>query len=284
MSTLFFAPVRQDPPVLRLFLDALAKVDGIDEYLFIDDNDVRESSAMLEAFRIDRSVSVDGKTRWSRTGKYEKGVKLSHEWTEDLMERMSELRNYGLEYFRSGCYSHMLTADSDIILPSNLFRVLERTGAEIVSAVYWTKWTDDAPYLPQVWDIHNYFFDSPGSAMKFREPGQYQVNGLGGCTLLRAGIPKGVDYTRVPGIHWPGEDRHFCIRAACAGVKLMANTEATPFHIYRPEQLAEAIAWYATGSSPDYFREKWLGNGWRRVFEQEANSSQRSAVSQRRTR
>jgi len=73
-----------------------------------------------------------------------------------------------------------------------------------------------------------------------------------------------VGYEEIPslkGVCW-GEDRWFCIRAECAGWDLKADTHYPPFHVYRPEQLEEATAWYDDGAHPGYFRKHWLNSEW----------------------
>jgi GT2 family glycosyltransferase len=57
----------------------------------------------------------------------------------------------------------------------------------------------------------------------------------GACTLVKRKVfEAGVDYTRIPNIHKAlrGEDRHFCVRAACAGFEMWVDTHCPAIHLY----------------------------------------------------
>ena len=57
----------------------------------------------------------------------------------------------------------------------------------------------------------------------------------GALTLVKRRVfEAGVDYSRIPKINTAlrGEDRHFCVRAACAGFGLWVDTHAPATHLY----------------------------------------------------
>jgi cellulose synthase/poly-beta-1,6-N-acetylglucosamine synthase-like glycosyltransferase len=121
------------------------------------------------------------------------------------------------------------------------------------------------PWLPNVWDFHNYQFSSVESILRLRTPGTYPVGGLGAITLIRRdAIEKGARYEPIPGIaDYPGEDRHFSIRCAAAGIPLHVDTMYPAFHIYRPdEQLNEAREWFENGCGEHYFNSWFLTPEW----------------------
>ena len=60
----------------------------------------------------------------------------------------------------------------------------------------------------------------------------------GACTLVtRKVFEAGVDYTQIPNIRKAlrGEDRHFCVRAACAGFEMWVDTHCPATHLYTRE-------------------------------------------------
>jgi hypothetical protein len=191
-------------------------------------------------------------------------------------------------------------SDSDVIPHPKTVKHLLSLDKPVVSEVYWSQWPrpdicvcghpdidhnqggkrrcqhstcpctpigftpSRSPWLPNVWDVQNYGFSSAESIFRLREPGQYQVGGLGAITLIRRdAIERGASYLPIPGIvNYPGEDRHFSIRCAVHGIELWADTCYPAFHVYRPEeQLDEARAWFENGCNPEYFRSQWLTMG-----------------------
>jgi len=132
---------------------------------------------------------------------------------------------------------------------------LAETGKEIVSRIFWTKWHPDSVELPQVWlrdqygltalpdhaDENERARDIARFLAQLRQPGLYEVGGLGACTLIsRRALEKGVRFRRIPNLSLFGEDRHFCVRAAALGIPLFTDTRNPAFHIYRDADLAGA--------------------------------------------
>lgn len=76
---------------------------------------------------------------------------------------------------------------------------------------------------------------------QLRQPGVYEVGGLGACTLIRrSALEKGVRFERIRNLSLWGEDRHFCVRAAALGIPLFVDTRNPAFHIYRDSDLEGA--------------------------------------------
>ena len=64
----------------------------------------------------------------------------------------------------------------------------------------------------------------------------------GALTLVkRRVVEAGVGYARIPNIRsaLTGEDRFFCVRAACAGFSLWLDTHAPARHLYTKERYDE---------------------------------------------
>ncbi len=119
-------------------------------------------------------------------------------------------------------------------------------------------------YMPNVWYFHHYGFHGPESILRFRDPGEYAVGGLGAVTLIHRHAAELASYDPILGSPFQGEDRHFCLRASAMGFELWADTYYPPFHVYRPEQLEEAKAWRQAGCPTNYFRDAWLNADWER--------------------
>ena len=79
---------------------------------------------------------------------------------------------------------------------------------------------------------------------EWRKPGLYQVGMTGALMMVkRRGFEAGVDYSRIPNIFQAlrGEDRHFCVRAACAGFELWMDTHCPAIHLYTEAEYQKYI-------------------------------------------
>jgi len=145
--------------------------------------------------------------------------------------------------------------DSDLVLHPKTLVHLVGLDKDIVSEVYWTRWTPDLEPLPQVWVGDQYRLypvkrdevpDEKEAARRqkeflemLRRPGTYRVGGLGGCTLIsRRTLLMEVSFAEIYNLGLVGEDRHFCVRAAALGLELYADTHYPPYHLYRESDLA----------------------------------------------
>jgi len=67
------------------------------------------------------------------------------------------------------------------------------------------------------------------------EPGLYKVGGTGGLILAKRRVfEAGVGYAPIPNIRKAlrGEDRFFCVRAACAGFDIWMDTHVPAIHLF----------------------------------------------------
>ena len=260
---ILFSPVRQPAYLLEEVLVSFRALKGVERWWYYDDNDDPESSRLL---REQPSTRLLAKLDLPRQESYTKAG--THQWTPGLMNRLAQIRNLAIEEFLKTDATDLLMIDSDVLPHPEMAEHLASLGLPIVSEVYWTQWHPNQSWLPNVWDVHNYQFQTPDSILRLARYGTYEVGGLGAVTLMRRdALLAGVNYSPVAGLPWPGEDRHFSVRAAARGIPLRADTGYTPFHIYRDSQLDEALQWRAAGCDAAYFRKHWLSNGWRRAIE-----------------
>lgn len=253
------SPIRQEPGILREFLRSLQELDktGLTvDYLFVDDNDQPESTNLIQEFAPGGMVYV--MQGWKDGSTYLR-AEQTHVWKEELIFRVASYKDRMIEFARSEGYDGLFFVDSDLVLHPSTLRHLVGLGVDLVSEVFWTKWTPDQPELPQVWLMDHYNLYRRGRAEQLtpeeeirrrdafvqmlRRPGLYEVGGLGALTLISArALAAGVSFREIPNITFWGEDRHFCIRAAALGLKMWADTHYPALHLYRPEDLAKVPA------------------------------------------
>lgn len=218
MKVLIAAPLRQDVRIFREYqkaLDALKIPEGVTVDRFFVINDCPE--VITEIRGADYYVLNTGDV-------YEKTDK-DHLWTRDNLSKMHTLRNLCCRYAEGGGYDYLFSVDTDLILHPDTLTELLLTGKDIVSELFWTNGWCNA------WE----YDQSSGMDKAWVRPGLYQVGMTGACILIsRRVLEAGVDYSPIPNIRkalW-GEDRHFCIRAACAGFTIWTDSHCPPEHLY----------------------------------------------------
>jgi hypothetical protein len=243
--------IRQNPEILKEYLTSLTELDltGFDiQYYFIDDNVDTDASAMLHNFKPQQTMVV----RIPPQGEYSCSEE-THHWTQRQMERVGRAKDRILHYAKQ-TKRHVFLVDSDLALHPWTLQQLWVSGREIISEIFWTQWRPGDPFLPQVWVKGQYtlYEYEPGERLEATEmtyrvnnflsilknPGIYEVGGLGACTLIRlSAISKGVSFERIKNLELIGEDRYFCVRASVLGIKLLVDTHLPAFHIYRASEL-----------------------------------------------
>jgi len=255
LKILIASPVQQKPEILRMFLYTVRHVrkpEGCEaHFLFVDDNEQEESSALLRQFQAShpnvKIVRSEQRMRYVTDDS-------THYWTEDNMERVGRMKDGIIREAIEGGYDYVWFIDSDLLVhPDTLINLLQ-ADKEIISCVFWTKWREDGVPMPQVWQSDQYSMvkaRSPARSDKakqaaeaaaflemLKKPGVYEVGGLGACTLVRrSALLRGVRFAYIPNLSMAGEDRHFCIRAAALGIGLYADTRTPAYHLYRPADL-----------------------------------------------
>ena len=130
-----------------------------------------------------------------------------------------------------------------MLQPETMTRLLA-AEKDLVSEIFWTQ------YWCNAWDYDQY---SPPRE-EWRKPGLWKVGMTGACTLVRTEVFRaGVDYTPIPNIRKAvfGEDRHFCIRAACHGFEVWADSHCLPVHLYTEKHYDQ----YKAGELKTCFRK-----------------------------
>lgn len=247
------SPIRQKHTILKEFLLGLEEAEkGTNRiaYYFIDDNVEPESSDLLRKFAQRNEATI-------RNGSelYEAQVEYNnHTWRTDTLNKITIFKNLIISYCLEKNYDYLFLIDSDIVIDKKCLLQLLSDNVDIVSNVFWSQWVKNGPLTAQCFwipDIYTQFkeFNVPitfQEAHKIRmdkyeelkTPGLYKVNGLGACTLIsRYALEKGVDFTEIPNLQIPGEDRPFCIRAGVLGFDLFMDTHYPAYHIHQEKYL-----------------------------------------------
>ena len=225
---LITAPLRQDTDIFEEYqkgLDALEVPEGYEVSRFFVVNDCKE---VIPYIRGAEYTVADTGDNYQKTGN-------DHLWTLELMLKMSGLRNRTITEMLTGGYDLWLSIDTDIVVDPRTLRYLLDADKDIVSEIFWTQ------HWCNAWMVDQY---SPPEAA-WTKPGLYKVGMTGACTLVKRTVfEAGVGYTPIPNIYTAlrGEDRHFCVRAACAGFEMWVDTHCPATHLYTRKQYEEYMA------------------------------------------
>ncbi|WP_338324873.1 glycosyltransferase family 2 protein [Metabacillus mangrovi] len=255
------SPIHQKPEILEEFLYSLEHLDSAGimlDYYFIDDNTAPGSSRLLQDFQQKTPRTLIQPSSFSD---YYAKDDATHYWNEHLVWKVAGFKDSIISHAAENEYDYLFLVDSDLLLYPETIRHLIAQDKDIISEVFWTKWQPYAMEQPQVWLSDEYTQYRKGrneelspeeSNTRFHEfinqmkvPGQYEVGGLGACTLLSLNaLKKGVAFKEIPNLSFWGEDRHFSIRAAALGLSLWADTCYPPYHIYRDSDLGGTEAFF----------------------------------------
>ena len=233
MKILITAPLRQDPRIFDEYqwgLDRLIIPDGVQVDRFYVVNDCPE---VIPHIRGAMYITHDTQDAYTKT-------KDEHIWTAGNLEKMAVIRNMTIQMALRGGYDCWMSADTDLVLDPHTLEWLIAADKDIVSEVFWTAgprgvWTN-------AWMYDQYNTD--GQTERWKEPGLYEVGMTGALTLVKRRVfEAGVGYARIPNIRdaLVGEDRYFCVRAACAGFSLWLDTHAPARHLYTEEMYQKWI-------------------------------------------
>lgn len=230
---LITAPLRQDVDIFQAYQDSLDRLEvpeGFTVERFFVVNDCDEVIPFIR----------DAACEIINTGEEYIKTRNDHIWTLDNMWKMGELRNRTIRQMLEGGYDYWFSADTDIILdPWTLYHLLE-ADKDIVSEIFWTQ-APSGQYWCNAWDADQY--SKPRE--EWKKPGLYQCGMTGALTLVKRRVfEAGVSYAKIPCINTAlrGEDRHFCVRAACAGFELWIDSHCPAKHLYTRELYEKYMA------------------------------------------
>lgn len=253
---LIASPVQQKPEILREFLTSLEELEQARvavEYLFFDDNVDTASSDLLKSFQQTHpKTSILTHEDQHRT-MYMRNEK-THYWRDDLVWKVAAMKDTIIAQAKSENYDYLFLVDSDLVLHPQTLEQLLLADKDIISNLFWTRWQANGLDLPQVWmeDQYNLFKTVRHETLtdeeanrrvteflqQLRQPGVYEVGGLGACTLLsQKALQAGVSFAEIRNVSFWGEDRHFSIRAQALGFSLYVDTHHPAYHIYRESDL-----------------------------------------------
>lgn len=220
---LITAPLRQDADIFEAYQDGLDRLEIPEGYQVSRYFVVNDCPGIRDHIHGAFVEEVETGQLYEKTGN-------DHIWTLDLMWMMGELRNKTVRKALEGGFDYWFSVDTDIVLQPQTLRTLLEADKDIVSEIFWTQ-APNGRYWCNAW-MHD---QAQGMNEAWRKPGLYQVGMTGACTLVKRKVfEAGVDYSRIPNIHAAlrGEDRHFCVRAACAGFELWVDTHCPATHLY----------------------------------------------------
>ena len=224
IKVLITAPLKQERKYFKEFQDSLDRLEvaenvTVDRFFVVNDCD-----KIIPDIRGDYIVMNTG-------DEYNKTVN-DHVWTRENLNKMPKLRNATIQRALDGNYDYWFSVDTDLVLHPLTLKTLIAAEKDIVSEIFWTQ----APNGH--WWCNGWMYDQCDAAGRFDEfkvPGLYQVGMTGACTMVNTDVFRaGVDYSPIPCIRralW-GEDRWFCIRAACAGFDMWLDTHYPATHLF----------------------------------------------------
>ena len=223
IRVLLAAPLRQSVGVFREYQDALDRLiipDGVTVDRFFVVNDCPEVIPEIRG----GYIVMD-------TGDVYAKAENDHIWTSDNLDKMPRLRNACIQRVREGGYDYLFSVDTDLILQPETLTTLLDADKDIVSEIFWTNGWCNA----WLWDQYD------GANPNWANPGLYQCGMTGALTLMKAEVFRaGVDYSPIPNLRklW-GEDRFFCIRAACYGFEMWVDSHCPAEHLYSEQHYQE---------------------------------------------
>jgi len=250
-KVLIGSPIHQKPAILREFLHSLTELKIIADFYFIDDNADTRSKQLLTLFKDYMENRAEVIVRPSPFIDHYVKDEQTHQWNQHLIWKVAQFKDLMIEYAKQNQYDYLFLIDSDLLLHPQTINKLIDSNKDIISEIFWTKWQPNAIEQPQVWLKDEYTqvieddknTNSYAALMEFyqklRNPGVYEIGGLGACTLIsKKALDAGVKFARIYNLSFWGEDRHFCVRAAALGFQLYVETTYPAYHIYRDSDLA----------------------------------------------
>ena len=223
MKILITAPLKQEPQIFEEYqksLDGLIIPDGhtVDRFFVVND-----CPEVIPLIKNAAYITHDTGDEYVKNDQ-------EHIWTAENISKMSILRNMTIIYMLTHGYDYWLSADTDLVIDPHTLEVLLAADKDIVSEVFWSDSGHGGQWC-NAWMYDQY----GGMTAEWMKPGLYQVGMTGALTLVKRTVfEHGVGYAPIYNIQKAlvGEDRHFCIRAACAGFSMWLDTHYPATHLY----------------------------------------------------
>lgn len=240
MRILLASPAKQDSFVFREYLAALERLEvpddvELDRYFVVND-----SPELIPLIR-------PGEYDLCNTGDQYRIDDKTHYWSAENLLKMPVLRNRCIQKALEGRYDALWFVDTDVILQPDTLKWLLKAGKDIVAEIFWTR-SDQNMVWCNCWSADQYTCYAE-DVQAWQKQGAYQVGGAGACLLIRRRVlTQGVSYVPIPNIKQAlrGEDRWFCVRAACAGFEIWVDTHSPATHLYTRR---DYDAWMNGGAS-----------------------------------
>ena len=232
MKILITAPLKRDPKIFDEYqesLDNLIIPDGFEADRFFVVNDCPE---VVPHIRRARYIEYDSRPEEVQNG--------DHDWRGSVIAKMCNMRNMTILMALKGGYDYWLSADTDLVLNPHTLEYLIAANKDIVSEVFWTRGREGQGLWCNAWMYDD--GDCDNMWPLWQKPGLYEVGGTGALMLVKRRVfEAGVGYARIPNIRkaLSGEDRFFCVRAACAGFEMWMDTRAPAQHLYGEAEYQE---------------------------------------------
>lgn len=230
---LITAPLRQDVDVFEAYQE------GLDRLEMPEDCEVKRYFVVNDCHEVIPFIR-NAEFVETETGETYEKTSNDHIWTLDLMRKMSDLRNRTITEMLTGGFDYWFSIDTDIIVDPRTLKTLMEADKDIVSEIFWTMAPNGREWC-NAWMVDQ----AAGMRDEWRRPGLYQVGMTGALTLVKRKVfEAGVDYTPIPNISQAlrGEDRHFCVRAACAGFELWVDSHCPARHLYTRKLFEQYMA------------------------------------------
>lgn len=247
MNILAASVTNASAPVLHAHLSTLLR-QRLDKHINVDYLYVLDPQAPQETADTLQHLSIPFVLGSPKTADAQYSVdEFTHNWAKPTFYWLGQQKQKLIEYAERENYDAIFLCDSDLLLDRTTLHSLISTKKPVVSANFWTRWTPQAPPLPQCWQEHPYEFQGRGweahehlTALAHRQ--LIPVGGLGACTLISSEAFRHSRYwpplEALPeGSMWQGEDRTFCISAQRKHVPLYADGWPDVFHCYRPSDV-----------------------------------------------
>lgn len=243
MNILVASTINHPPYIVKNFLESLKNLNceqGSLSYYLIDDNYLEESSNLITKFKEEcENVTVINSKKKSEYIIDE----FCHRHTEEIINTIVCFKNNILDYAFKNQFDYVFIIDSDIIATPDTICNLIKTKKDIIFNIFYTKWTPNLDYLPQVWEenkLKTENFSSiqcPEFLYKLSKPGIYKCEGLPSCVLIsNNALSNKIKFEKINDVSIWEDLRCFCMLNT-NGYDSYVYTKHPLFHIYRQSEL-----------------------------------------------